>query len=52
MKEVELSTEVNENIIGGFILEIGDRMVDASVAYDLSVAKKQFESNEFIYRIR
>ena len=52
MKEVELSTEVNENIIGGFILEVDGKMVDASVAYDLNNAKKQFESNEFIYRIR
>lgn len=52
MQQVELNTVVNENIIGGFVLEIGDKMVDASVAYDLQNAKKQFDSNDFIYKIR
>ncbi|PWT78987.1 MAG: ATP synthase F1 subunit delta [Bacteroidetes bacterium] len=52
LKDVELQTEVKEDIIGGFILEFGDRMVDASVAYELNNARKQFESNDFIYQIR
>ena len=52
MKQVELDTEVKEDIIGGFVLEVGDKMVDASVAYDLNNAKRQFENNDFIYRIR
>jgi F-type H+-transporting ATPase subunit delta len=52
MKQVELQTEVKEDIIGGFILEVGDRMVDSSVAYDLNNVKKQFASNDFIYSVR
>ncbi|HEX4851947.1 MAG TPA: ATP synthase F1 subunit delta [Puia sp.] len=52
LKEVELQTEVKEDIIGGFILELGDRMVDASIAFELNNARKQFENNDFIYRIR
>ena len=51
-KDIELNTEVNEALIGGFILEIGDRMVDASVAYELNHIKQQFENNDFIYKIR
>jgi len=51
-KEIELNTEVNEDLIGGFILEIGDRMVDGSVAYELNHIRQQFENNDFIYRIR
>jgi F-type H+-transporting ATPase subunit delta len=52
MKEVELESLVQENIIGGFILEGDGRRVDASVAYDLAKIKKQFSNNDFIYRIR
>jgi F-type H+-transporting ATPase subunit delta len=52
MKEVELESLVQENIIGGFILEVDGRRVDASIAYDLANIKKQFSNNDFIYRIR
>jgi F-type H+-transporting ATPase subunit delta len=52
LKNLELDTAVDEGIIGGFILEIGDRLVDASIAYDLNNIKKQFQNNDFIYKIR
>jgi len=52
MQRVELLTDVREDIIGGFILEVGDEMVDASVAYDLNNVRKQFANNDYIYRIR
>ncbi|MFM2137732.1 MAG: synthase subunit delta [Bacteroidota bacterium] len=49
---VELEETVNPGIIGGFVLQIGDKMVDASVAYDLRTIARQFEKNDFIYNIR
>ena len=52
MKEVELESIVDENIIGGFILEADGKRVDASIAYDLANIKKQFSNNDFIYRLR
>jgi F-type H+-transporting ATPase subunit delta len=52
MKDVELESIVDENIIGGFILEADGKRVDASIAYDLANIKKQFSNNDFIYRIR
>jgi F-type H+-transporting ATPase subunit delta len=52
LQHIELDTAVREELIGGFILEIGDRMVDASVAHELHEIKKQFENNDFIYKIR
>ncbi|MFT3825686.1 MAG: ATP synthase F1 subunit delta [Chitinophagaceae bacterium] len=52
MKQVELETAVNEDLIGGFVLELGDSLVDASVAYDLNKIKSQFLNNDFIYKIR
>lgn len=50
--DIELNTEVREDLIGGFVLEIGDELIDASVAYDLRKIKQQFENNDFIYKIR
>jgi F-type H+-transporting ATPase subunit delta len=52
IKHIELNTVVKEGIIGGFILEVGDLLVDASIAFDLSKIKKQFQNNDFIYKIR
>lgn len=51
-KTIDLKTEVKEDLIGGFILEMGDNLVDASIAYDLKAIKKQFLNNDFIYKIR
>ena len=52
MQHIELNSVVDENIIGGFILEVGDRLVDASIAYDLNNVRKQFRNNDFVYQIR
>ncbi|HMU45505.1 MAG TPA: ATP synthase F1 subunit delta [Chitinophagaceae bacterium] len=50
--KVEVEEKVNPDLIGGFVLQVGDKLVDASVAYDLKAIAKQFENNDFIYRIR
>lgn len=39
--EVELSSSVNEDVIGGFVLTIEDKQYDASVASNLRKIKKQ-----------
>jgi len=52
LKNIELNEEVNEDIIGGFKLELGDTLVDASISYDLNKVKSQFHNNDFIYKIR
>jgi F-type H+-transporting ATPase subunit delta len=49
---IELNTEVKEELIGGFVLEIGDELIDASIAFDLNKIRQQFENNDFIYKIR
>ncbi len=51
-QHIELDTQVREELIGGFILEIGDRMLDSSVAHELNEIRKQFQNNDFIYKIR
>ena len=52
LKNIELVTAIDEKLIGGFVLEIGDEMVDGSIAFDLKNIKKQFQNNDFIYKIR
>jgi F-type H+-transporting ATPase subunit delta len=52
MKHVELEAIVDEKLIGGFVLEAGGKLVDASIAYDLKEIRKQFLNNDFIYKIR
>jgi F-type H+-transporting ATPase subunit delta len=52
MQKLELNSEVREDLIGGFILEIGDQLIDTSVAFDLNNIRKQFKNNDFIYKIR
>lgn len=45
---IALKTSVDESLIGGFILEIGDKFFDASVRRDLNDIKKQFTKNLYI----
>jgi F-type H+-transporting ATPase subunit delta len=52
LQNIELKTEVDPDIIGGFVLQIGDNLVDASISYDLNMIKQQFMSNDFVYKIR
>lgn len=42
-KTVEIETAVDENLIGGFVLEIGDQIYDASVAQKLEELKRTFQ---------
>lgn len=51
-QNIELEETVNPDIIGGFVLEMGDKMVDASVSYDLKTIASQFRNNDFIYKVR
>lgn len=50
--KVELDATVNKNLIGGFVLEYSNNLVDASVLRDLKDLKKQFQQNVYIHNIR
>jgi F-type H+-transporting ATPase subunit delta len=52
MQNIELETAVDEKLIGGFVLRVGDQLVDASIAYDLKNISRQFDNNDFIYKVR
>ena len=41
-KKLLLKTEVDESLIGGFLLEVEDQLLDASVSHQLELIKRQF----------
>lgn len=47
-KEVELIEKIDKDMIGGFVLKVGDRQVDASISNKLKALKVQFSQNPFI----
>ena len=48
----EIETVVNNELIGGFLLETGGTLVDASILRDLKDIQKQFMNNDYLHRIR
>jgi F-type H+-transporting ATPase subunit delta len=44
---VELEVEVDESLIGGFIIEFDNKRYDSSVAHKLALLKKEFEQNQY-----
>ena len=51
-KNIQLETDVNEKLIGGFVLEMEGRLIDASILRDLNDVKKQFANNDWIHKLR
>jgi len=43
--EIELHEEVNPELIGGFVLQVDDKLIDASIRRDLQDVKAQFLTN-------
>ena len=48
----EIETLVNDELIGGFLLETDGTLVDASILRDLKDIQKQFMNNDYLHRIR
>lgn len=46
--EVVLEEKINKELIGGFIIRVGDKQVDASIARKLSNLKRGFDENPFV----
>ena len=46
--EIELTEIVDEDIIGGVIIKMGDKQLDASVTRNIKKLKKTFNKNLYI----
>ena len=44
-KEIEMVEEIDENIIGGYILKIGDYQYDASILNNVQKLQREFKEN-------
>lgn len=45
---IEITTAVNADLIGGFVIEFEDRLFDSSVAHQLEQLRKEFSKNDSI----
>jgi len=50
--KIELTEEVNPDLIGGFILETEDKLFDATIRRDLKDIKAQFMKNIYVSELR
>ena len=48
VQKVELSEKINEDLIGGAIVRIGDRQLDASILRQINDLKQSFNKNLYI----
>ncbi|MBP6335074.1 MAG: ATP synthase F1 subunit delta [Bacteroidia bacterium] len=48
--EVELHEKVDKDLIGGFVIRVGDKQYDASIASELKKLAREFGSNPYIAR--
>lgn len=51
-KSVELVEKIDEELIGGFILNVGDRQIDASLKNKLKRLKVKFSQNPYLAEIK
>ncbi len=52
IENIELETVVDENLVGGFVLEMEGYLADASIRRDLNDVQKQFMNNDYIQKLR
>lgn len=50
--DFEVETAVKDELIGGFLLETGGQLVDASILRDLKDIRKNFLNNDYIHKLR
>ena len=50
-KQVELNEMVDKDLIGGFVLNVGDRQIDASIKHKLKTLSLKFNENYFAKEI-
>lgn len=50
-QSVEIETAIDPTLIGGFVIEFGDKLYDASVAAKLATLKKEFSGNLYESKI-
>ena len=47
-KDVQIIEETDRSLIGGFVLTVGDKQIDASISRKLAELEKEFNTNTYI----
>ncbi|MBC5775820.1 ATP synthase F1 subunit delta [Pontibacter sp. KCTC 32443] len=50
-KTIQLEEMIDPNLIGGFVLKVGDKQIDSSVKYSLRKLKNNFKDNSYINKL-
>jgi F-type H+-transporting ATPase subunit delta len=50
-KTIELREKVDASIIGGIVLQVDDKLFDASIKHDLQTIKRQFIKNMYVSQL-
>lgn len=48
LEEIELTTEVDDTLIGGYILQWEDKLIDNSISRGLAILKDEFDNNDYV----
>lgn len=48
LKEIELTTEIDESLVGGYILHWDNKLIDNSIARGLAILKDEFDNNDYV----
>jgi F-type H+-transporting ATPase subunit delta len=51
-ENVRLETEVDDKIIGGFVLQMEGKLIDKSILRNLQDVYKQFANNDYLHKLR
>ena len=49
--KIELNEEVNADLIGGFILQVGDKQIDESISRKLNNISREITKNHYVVKI-
>ena len=52
LQNIQIEEAVEEELIGGFMLEFNNNLLDASILRDLKDVQKQFNENLYVPNIR
>jgi F-type H+-transporting ATPase subunit delta len=47
-KDIEIIEEKDKSLIGGFVLTVGDKQIDASISRKLAELEKEFNINTYV----
>jgi len=52
LENIEWEAVIDESLIGGYKMQLGDLLIDSSISHDLRDIRKQFLNNDYLHQIR